>query len=144
MNLFTIDFECFFDRDYTLSKLNSSTYVRDERYQTHMVGIQKNGGAPVVLTDAQFRQLLPKLNLENSAVLCHHAQFDGLILQHHYGVRPKFFLDTLSMSRAVYPGAKSHSLKALAERLNLPPKGDELINTIGKRITASSPFCNFF
>jgi hypothetical protein len=35
-------------------------------------------------------------------VLAHHAHFDGLILSHHFGRRPKVWLDTLSMARAVH------------------------------------------
>ena len=134
MDIYTIDFETFWDRrDYTLSKMQMSAYVRDPRYQTIMVGIKRNEGKTVVLTDSQFHQLLPALRLEDAAVLCHNTLFDGFILAHHYHVRPRLYLDTLSMGRALYPSARHHSLKALAEMVGVGVKGTEVENTSGKR-----------
>ena len=134
MVIYTLDFESFYSKEYTLSKLTTESYVRDARFKTHMVGLKKDNGPTVCLTDTQFRSIAPRLHFEESAILCHHAHFDGLILSHHYGVHPKLFLDTLSMARAVWPNAKRNSLKAIAERCEFPPKGTELENTLGKEI----------
>jgi hypothetical protein len=125
MNLLVLDFESFFDSEYSLSKMTTESYVRDKRFGTHMCGFwfPDRMPAPATCTDAslrnneQFRQ-----QIEESAVLCHHAAFDGLILNHHYDLRPKMWLDTLSMSRLVWPKLKSHSLDALALHCGLPPK----------------------
>lgn len=134
MVIYTLDFESFYSKEYRLSKLTTESYVRDARFRTHMVGLKKDNGPTVCLTDTQFRSIAPRLHFEGSAILCHHAHFDGLILSHHYGVHPKLFLDTLSMARAVWPNAKGNSLKAIAERCEFPPKGTELENTLGKEI----------
>ena len=67
--------------------------------------------------NGQFRR-----DIMDSAVLCHHAQFDGLILEHVYGLRPKFWFDTLSMARLVLPRLRSHSLESLAEHFLLGSK----------------------
>jgi hypothetical protein len=125
MNLLVLDFESFFDSEYSLSKMTTESYVRDKRFGTHMCGFwfPDRMPAPATCTDAslrnneQFRQ-----QIEESAVLCHHAAFDGLILNHHYDLRPKMWLDTLSMSRLVWPKLKSHSLDALALHCGLPSK----------------------
>ena len=37
--LVSLDFETFFDSEYTLKKLSTSEYVRDPRFTVHMVGI---------------------------------------------------------------------------------------------------------
>ena len=143
MDIITLDFETFYSKDYTLSKLQNSAYVRDPQFKTLMVGFKLNDRKTSVLDDTQFRNLLAiglKARIEESAVLCHHAHFDGLILSHHYNIRPKFWLDTLSMARAVYPMAKHNSLKALAERLGLGTKGTEIYTTLGKRALTPEEF----
>jgi hypothetical protein len=118
MNLITLDFETYFDADYTLSKMTTEAYVRDPRFKAHMCGF-KDAMGEWVWPDINKQDTL---NLNENAVLCHHAQFDGLILSHHYGIRPAFWFDTLSMARLVFPHAKSHSLGALAKMLGLPEK----------------------
>ena len=43
----TLDFETYFDSDYTLRKLSTSEYIRDDRFKAQCVGI-KMGTADVV------------------------------------------------------------------------------------------------
>ena len=38
--LVTLDFETYFDQDYTLKKMSTSEYVRDKRFKAQMVGIK--------------------------------------------------------------------------------------------------------
>jgi DNA polymerase len=119
MQLVCIDFETFFDKDYTLSKMTTEAYVRDPRFKVHCLGARqdKTFVVPLINRDDDFCG-----RLNTSAVLAHHAQFDGLILSHHYGIRPAFWFDTLSMARLVMPHAKSHSLGALAQALDIGKK----------------------
>ena len=58
----------------------------------------------------------------NCAFLCHHAQFDGLILSHHFGIRPKHWLDTLSMARYLHGQNLGLSLESLAAHYGLGAK----------------------
>ena len=118
MNLVTLDFETYFADDYTLSKMTTEAYVRDPRFKAHCVGVkcgEAEGVYPTVTSG------LKKL-IEQSAVLCHHAHFDCLILNHWFDTRPKFIFDTLSMARLIFPHAKSHSLGSLAKMLGLQEK----------------------
>ena len=62
-----------------------------------------------------------------------NCAFDAAILSWHYGVRPKVLLDTLGMSRALFPHEKSHSLAAQAQRAEIGVKGDEVVHALGKR-----------
>jgi len=43
MDLITLDFETYYDRDYSLSKLTTEAYVRDSRFEVVGVGIKFNG-----------------------------------------------------------------------------------------------------
>lgn len=125
MNLVTFDFETYFDQDYSLSKMTTEAYVRDPRFKVHTLGVRDpelgiyaDPGAGILSSYLTMDPLWDRA----SAFLCHHAQFDGLILSHHYNIKPAFWFDTLSMARLVFPHAKSHSLKALSELLGLPEK----------------------
>lgn len=126
MNLITLDFETYFDSDYTLSKLTTEAYVRDPRFKVHCVGMQGEyvPGEIITYSPQHINRHLTDIfgKFSDNALLCHHAQFDGLILSHHYDIRPAFWFDTLSMARLVFPHAKSHSLGALAKMLGLPEK----------------------
>ena len=58
----------------------------------------------------------------NTACLAHHAQFDGLILSHHYGVKPRVWFDTLSMARLLLGNHLSVGLDSLARHFGLAAK----------------------
>jgi DNA polymerase len=76
---------------------------------------------------------LEQFDWANSALLCHNTMFDGAILAWRYGIRPAFYLDTLSMARPVTGQTVGGSLKRLAELFAVGVKGDEVVKAIGKR-----------
>lgn len=119
MQLVTLDFETYYDDEYTLKKLTTEEYIRDPRFKVHCVGTKDEEWGTMIASHQ-----VQDLNewIDGHAVLCHHAHFDGLILSHHYSIRPKFWFDTLSMARLVLPHLKSHSLESLAEHFNLGVK----------------------
>ena len=133
MRVLTIDFETYWDTDYTLSKLTTEHYVRDPRFRAHMVGIKNGDNPTVIVPEAQIQSVFNKIDWSTTAVLCQHCHFDGLILSHHYNVHPAFLLDTLSMFRSLYP-AESASLANQTRVLGFPPKGNgyNVVSTKGK------------
>src|SRR5262245_35644889 len=123
-SLYTIDFETFYSKDYTLHALTTEEYVRDPRFKVHGMGIKKNRGPAIWLPGGDVAAYLARIDFSNAAILCHHAHFDGLILSHHYHINPVGWFDTLSMARAVLQTSKGHSLYELSKLLGLPPKGE--------------------
>lgn len=120
----TLDFETYYASDYSLGlgKMNTSEYVRDERFFVHGVGI-KIGTAPAQwFTGANVLRAIRAIDWENSALLCHNTAFDGFVLHEHYGVHPGLYLDTLSMSRGCHGHSVHHTLDALAKRHGLVGK----------------------
>lgn len=117
----TLDWETAYSDDYSLKKMTTEAYVRDPRFKAHGLAI-KFGDRPAqwfppsVLGVPKMRRLI-----ETSAVLAHHAQFDGLILNHHFDLRPALWLDTLSMARIAVPHER-HSLDNLSKVFGLPGK----------------------
>jgi DNA polymerase len=81
----------------------------------------------------QIKEYLHTFNWSEAMVLAHNTMFDGAILNWHFGISPRVYTDTLCIGRAIHGVEHSVSLKALAERYNLGAKGDEVLNTLGKR-----------
>lgn len=131
-----IDFETFWSEDYTLKKLATTEYVYDERFEMQLAAVQKdNWTKPRVLERADFIRWAKTIDWSRTAALAHHSQFDGLILYKHFGIKPAFWFDTLSMARACMPVTVPRGLDALAKALGLAGKvhGSALVNTRGKR-----------
>lgn len=40
MQTITLDFETYYDQDYSLRKLTTAEYIQDDRFKIHMVGIK--------------------------------------------------------------------------------------------------------
>jgi len=120
--LVTMDFETFFSKDFTLSKLTTEAYVRDPRFEPHGCAVRFPDGTAVWIPPLNLRSFFEHVDWSKCAILCHHAQFDGLILAHYYRVKPKAWLDTLSMARLVHGNHISNSLDNLAKHYGLPAK----------------------
>jgi DNA polymerase len=128
--LIVLDFETYFDKDYTLKKMTAEEYCRDPRFKTHCIGAY----CPSMMAKPQI--ISPQAVsfwCSSAIVVAHHAQFDGLILNHHYGVKPYAWIDTLSMARAVLPQLRSHSLQSLSEHFGLPSKTIDYQGFMGQR-----------
>jgi len=130
MSIITLDFETYYDKDYSLSKMTTEEYINDPRFEVIGVGIKVDDNESVWHTETEF---LKNFAWEDHALLCHNTLFDGAILAWKYGVIPAFYFDTLSMAKALHDTNVGGSLKALAERYKLGVKGDEVIHALGKR-----------
>lgn len=134
MDIITIDFETYYDKTFTLSKLTTEQYVRDEQFEIIGVGAKVNNNPAEWYSGDDVKGFLESLgDLSNSAILCHNTVFDGAILSWRLGITPKLWLDTLSMSRPFHGLTVGGSLAKLAEAYNLGEKGQEVTAALGKR-----------
>ena len=135
MDLITVDFETFYDQDFSLSKLTTEEYIRDPQFEVIGLGIKVNNGETEWAsgTPEQIEKFLRRYDWSGSAVLAHNTMFDGAILSWCYGIRPRLWLDTLCMGRALHGVEVGGSLKAMAERYGIGEKGTEVLNAKGKR-----------
>jgi len=113
--LVSLDFETFYDEDYTLSKLSTSEYIRDPRFEALMVGVKIGRRKTVVVPGPKIKAYLAKINWKTHGLLCHNTQFDGLILSHHYKVVPKFYYCTMSMGRGLHSNEIGAGLDEVAK-----------------------------
>ena len=136
MDLITIDFETYYDRDFSLSKITTEEYVRSDLFEVIGVSVKVNNQETEWAsgTHQQIKQWLQSnFEWERSFVLAHNTLFDGAILHWRFDVNPRGWLDTLCMGRALHGVEVGGSLKALAERYGLGEKGTEVVNALGKR-----------
>ena len=136
MSFITLDFETYYDKDYSLSKMTTEEYINDPRFEVIGMGIKVDDEPSKWYSDAaEIEAVLERGHKEwqTHAILCHNTMFDGAILAWKYGIVPAFYFDTLCMARAVHGVDAGGSLKALASRYNIGEKGDDAINNIGKR-----------
>jgi DNA polymerase len=130
-----MDFETAWDRaTYTLSTKTTEEYVRDKRFKAWGCAyyyLDDLGGKPTWVSHSDLPAFFASVDWSTTAALAHNAQFDVTILAWIYGHVPCFVFDTLSMARALYGVELGNSLKKLAERFNLPPKGDAVHSTNG-------------
>ena len=135
MDLITLDFETFYSKDFSLTKMTTEEYVRDPRFEIVGVGIKVNNGDTEWAsgTHEELKRYFNGFDWANSMVLAHNTMFDGAILSWLFDIRPRVWADTLCIARAVHGVEVGGSLKALAERYNLGVKGTEILNALGKR-----------
>ena len=131
----TLDYETFFGKDYTLSgKINTSEYVRDDRFHVHGVAIKKGNGKTLWYTGRNIALALKEIDWSKTAMVGHNTAFDGFITSEVYGHKPAFYVDTLSMSRATRGHATRHDLDTVAKAFGHggKVKRDALANTKDK------------
>ncbi len=135
MNLLTIDFETYYDRDFSLSKMTTEEYIRSELFETIGVAVKINDGETEWFsgTEKEIWKFLQKFDWANAVGLAHNAMFDMAILNWRYGISPKKIADTLSMARAIHGTEVGGSLGVLVQHYQLGEKGTEVINALGKR-----------
>ena len=135
MDLITLDFETYYSKDFSLTKMTTEEYIRDPRFEIVGVGVKVNNGNTEWAsgTHEELKEYFDEFDWANSMVLAHNTMFDGAILSWLFDIRPRVWVDTLCIARAVHGVEVGGSLKALAERYNVGVKGTEILNALGKR-----------
>jgi hypothetical protein len=123
MRIVVIDFETYFADDYTLSKMTTESYIRDPRFEVHGAAIKWQHNIPAKWYDEpELRFVLKQEDWSDVLLVAHHAQFDGLILSHHFSVVPRMWGCTLSMARLLLGNHISVSLDSVRSQFGLPAK----------------------
>jgi DNA polymerase I-like protein with 3'-5' exonuclease and polymerase domains len=141
MKVYTLDFETYYDKEFSLRKMQTDAYIMDERYETIMVCIIDDEGKEdiIVGNESEIKeQLHAYADWSQCAIRAHNTLFDGYILSYRYGVKPKLWMDTLSQARMFLPYLKSHSLANVAKYLGIGAKGTAVHNMVGKRLSDMS------
>ena len=129
-----LDFESYFDTDYSLKKMSTVEYVCDPRFEITGLGHQVLdeisglcGFCPPNEVEGAlhaFEVAYGEQELENVTVVGQNNKFDHLILREKFGITPKFTVDLIDIER-IWDAQSKHKLEAMAKRWGAPsPKGD--------------------
>jgi hypothetical protein len=135
MKSIVLDFETYYDNDYSLRKMTPVEYILDPRFECIGCAVD-NGERSAWLTPDQLRAYLKKLP-EKVAIISHNALFDMCILAWRFDYTPPLMIDTLGMARAwLGYKLKSLSLNSVAMELGLGVKGDTVHKVVGMSAAA--------
>jgi DNA polymerase len=135
MVIIGIDFETYYAKDYSLSKISTQAYVDHPHFEVIGVAVRVNDEPTEWFsgTMEETKVWLDKFDWANAWVYAHNAMFDATILTWRFGIKPKLWIDTLSMARAVHGTEVGGSLAKLAIHYGLGEKGTEVVSALGKR-----------
>lgn len=140
-HVITIDFETYYDSEYSLTKLPTATYVCSPQFEIIGVGWQLDDNEPewlslpmwVPVEDKHYSDYLAELPWDDAICTAHNAMFDGFILENMLNIHPRRYFCTMMAARPVYNHLTgSVSLKALSEHLGIGEKGTEVYEAKGK------------
>lgn len=142
MTTATLDFETYYDsKTYTLSKMTTQEYILDPRFEALLLTLKINDGVTEkAVGDAQIRDLLNSYPIHEYHMVGQNTVFDASIAAWRYGIWAKGYVDTMSMANSIgLNHLGSVSLASLSELMrrngvNIPPKGNEVVNMNGKRM----------
>jgi len=137
MKAVVIDFESYYDPrnlrgdkkpddspdPYTLKYITTESYIRDKRFEAHGAAIKWDAQTNAQWYDErELRYQLKNEDWSDVFLISHHAQFDHLILSHHYDVHPKMSGCTMSMARLMLGNHIGVSLDSVRAQFGITPK----------------------
>lgn len=134
-DILTLDFETYYSKEYSLSKMTTEAYIRSKEFEVIGVGVRRNDG-PLHWMSGDYKktaEYLHSLDIPNTNLVCHNTAFDGAILAWKFGIRPMYYFDTLSLARPITGESIGGSLARLAKHFMLGEKGTEVVQAMGKR-----------
>ena len=139
LNPIVIDFETYYDDDYSLKKMTTEAYIRDPRFECMGLSIKDGNKATKFYRGEDGIEVVRQLILqEERPFVEHNARFDGGILALRYDIHPKHFIDTKPLMTvahfAPFAGGDSLAKAAIALRKaghNIQDKGEFLSNMKG-------------
>jgi DNA polymerase len=132
-----LDFETYFDQDYSLRKMSTVEFVMDSRFEVTGLGMWfssfwkphcgRDFKEPNRVVDSlEQLQLTHGSDLSGITIVGQNLKFDALILRERYGITPKYTVDILDLSRHLDARDK-HDLGHLANKYRATkPKGDTM------------------
>ena len=141
MNYLTLDFETYYDKEYSLSKKGMTTqdYIMSPKFEVLMASVKWGDGETQVVEAPDLPAFFASVDWTQTAVVNHNSVFDLSILWWRYGYRPALAIDTMSLAQCLGVPllTGSASLAKCVQLLQeagyeLPSKGGEVVNALGK------------
>lgn len=131
MKTVVLDYETYYDSEYSLRKMTPIEYIHDPRFEVIGCAVKEGDGKSFWLEEDELRGYLRGLP-PKVAIVSHNALFDACITSWVFGYIPYLTIDTLGMARAMLAHRlRSLSLSSMATNLGLGVKGDTVYKVMG-------------
>jgi hypothetical protein len=133
-----LDFETYYDKDYSLRKMTPVEYVLDPRFECNGVAVIEDGGPSYWIDGDKVQAFFDRIDPTVTRAVTFNALFDMCICAWRFGWVPKQMVCTMSVARACIGHLlkRGASLKEVLRVLELPAKGDTLPKVIGMNLAA--------
>jgi len=145
--IMTIDFETYYDKEYSLSKMSTLDYIMDMFFQPICLAV-KVDDKPVEAVQGdgssapgRMAEMLQDLGWDRSLVIGHNNRFDASICRFRLDLpAPAMYGCTRLMARAaVVPWTGTATLRATADHFKRGAKGEQRETYIGYRLEDFTP-----
>lgn len=134
MAVITLDFETYYDNEFSLRHMTYEQYVRDPRFEAIMCSIHIPSEKELYWVKGdEIGKELQRLELHKHVQIAHNNAFDAFILNDHFGISAAGYGCTMQMARVAKNAEGSMSLDNLSKENNLKPKGTFVQNMLGVR-----------
>ena len=91
-----VDFETYYDKEYSLSKITTEEYIRCDKFECIGVSIKVGSQPSRFYREEQGLEIIRNLTkmLPRSPFISHNNTFDMGILGLRYNIHPNFMIDT--------------------------------------------------
>lgn len=121
--LLFLDFETYYDADYSLRKMPTPNYILDDRWETIMCSVAEGKEKARIIDGPDFEKFIAGYDPATTATVTFNSLFDNSILAWRYGFVPHLMFDAMGMARAlrghILSGA---SLEVVAKTLKVGQK----------------------
>ncbi len=121
-DILTLDFETFFDTEYSLAKMSTIEYINAPEFELLGLGAKYNDTQTVFNSGPASNLWVPH-DINDFTIIVQNARFDITIFQEKFGIIPKYIIDLKDLAKH-YDARMSAKLKDLAKMFGLKPKGD--------------------
>lgn len=134
MAVITLDFETYYDNEFSLRHMTYEQYVRDPRFEAIMCSVHIPSEKELYWVKGdEIGKELQRLELHKHVQIAHNNAFDAFILNDHFGISAAGYGCTMQMARVAKNAEGSMSLDNLSKENNLKPKGTFVQNMLGVR-----------
>jgi len=143
MDILTVDFETYYDKEHTIDKLCTHEYLFGDKAQIIMMSYKLNDTpTQIAVGEDEVAAVLRSLVFDDLAVASHNVKFDASILTDKFGCKPaRLYVDTLALMSAtggnvLYNGNGLDEVAKLLQGagVDVKEKGTERADAKGKRL----------
>jgi len=136
MKQIVLDFETYYDKQFSLSKMTTEEYIRNDQFEVIGVAVKENNGDTEWCSGSheEIAKFLGRYDWNDSFVVGHNMRFDAAILSWVFDIHPRGLGDTMGMGQILHGLTQSVSLKNLSEYYGIGEKGTEVLDALGKHL----------